>query len=130
MAKQAAQLLAGHGVSHEVCYSASPDEPTRLAREALAAGAAAVVGIGGDGLVSQVATELVGSGTPLGIIPAGRGNDFARGLGIPARYSGRLRHGRRRSGSGGLISDRPTDGTFSQWRSWALPPRSTAGPTL
>ena len=83
MAKQAAQLLAGHGVAHEVCYSASPHEPTRLAREALAAGAAAVVGIGGDGLVSQVATELVGSGTPLGIIPAGRGNDFARGLGIP-----------------------------------------------
>ena len=83
MAKQAAQLLAGQGVTPEICYSAAPHEPARLAREALAGGAAAVVGIGGDGLVSQVATELVGSGTPLGIIPAGRGNDFARGLGIP-----------------------------------------------
>ena len=83
MAKQAAQLLAGHGVAHEVCYSVSPHEPTRLARQALADGAAAVVGIGGDGLVSQVAAELVGTRTPLGIIPAGRGNDFARGLGIP-----------------------------------------------
>ena len=50
MAKQAAQLLAGQGVTHEVCHSASPHEPARLAREALADGAAAVVGIGGDGL--------------------------------------------------------------------------------
>ncbi|MCE2484273.1 MAG: diacylglycerol kinase family lipid kinase [Desulfurellaceae bacterium] len=83
VAKQAAQLLAGHGVTHEVCYSVSPHEPTRLARQALVDGAAAVVGIGGDGLVSQVAAELVGTRTPLGIIPAGRGNDFARGLGIP-----------------------------------------------
>ena len=83
VAKQAVQLLAGHGVAHEVCYSVSPHEPTRLARQALADGAAAVVGIGGDGLVSQVAAELVGTRTPLGIIPAGRGNDFARGLGIP-----------------------------------------------
>jgi YegS/Rv2252/BmrU family lipid kinase len=33
--------------------------------------------------VSQVAGELVGSDTVLGIIPAGVGNDFARGLGIP-----------------------------------------------
>ena len=83
VAKQAARLLAGHGVTHEVCYSASLHEPARLARQALADGAAAVVGIGGDGLVSQVAAELVGTRTPLGIIPAGRGNDFARGLGIP-----------------------------------------------
>ena len=83
MAEQAAQLLAGQGMIHEICYSAAPHEPARLAREALTAGAAAVVGIGGDGLVSQVAAELVGSRTPLGIIPAGRGNDFARGLGIP-----------------------------------------------
>ena len=83
MAKQAAQLLAGHGVAHEVCYSSSPHDPARLARESVADGAAAVVGIGGDGLVSQVAAELVETNIPLGIIAAGRGNDFARGLGIP-----------------------------------------------
>ena len=83
MAKQAAQLLAGHSVAHEVCYSSSPHDPARLARESVADGAAAVVGIGGDGLVSQVAAELVETNTPLGIIAAGRGNDFARGLGIP-----------------------------------------------
>ena len=83
VAKQATRLLASHGVAHEVCYSSSVHEPARLAREAVAGRAAAVVAIGGDGLVSQVAGPLVGTETPLGIIPAGRGNDFARGLGIP-----------------------------------------------
>ncbi len=83
VAKQASQLLDKQGVTHEVIYSRSPDDPARLARESIRDRTAAVVAIGGDGLVSQVAGELVETDTPLGIIPAGRGNDFARGLGIP-----------------------------------------------
>ncbi len=88
VAKQASQLLDKQGVTHEVMYSRSPDDPARLARESVRDGATAVVGIGGDGLVSQVASELVKTDTPLGIIPAGRGNDFARGLGIPLDIAG------------------------------------------
>lgn len=42
-----------------------------------------VVAVGGDGLVGSVAGALAGTGGVLGIIPAGRGNDFARMLGIP-----------------------------------------------
>ena len=83
VAKQASQLLDRQGATHKVMYSRSPDDPARLARESMRDGAAAVVAVGGDGLVSQVASELVKTDTPLGIIPAGRGNDFARGLGIP-----------------------------------------------
>ena len=41
-----------------------------------------VVAFGGDGLVGALAGALKGS-APLGILPAGRGNDFARALGIP-----------------------------------------------
>jgi YegS/Rv2252/BmrU family lipid kinase len=41
-----------------------------------------VVAFGGDGLVGALAGALRGS-APLGILPAGRGNDFARALGIP-----------------------------------------------
>jgi YegS/Rv2252/BmrU family lipid kinase len=43
----------------------------------------AVVAIGGDGLVGAVAGALRGSESPLAILPAGRGNDFARVLHIP-----------------------------------------------
>jgi YegS/Rv2252/BmrU family lipid kinase len=39
--------------------------------------------LSGDGLVGAVGGALAGSDTPLGILPAGRGNDLARVLGIP-----------------------------------------------
>lgn len=54
-----------------------------LARAA-AERAATVVAFGGDGLVGAVAGELVGSDTTLAVLPGGRGNDFARVLGIPS----------------------------------------------
>ena len=38
---------------------------------------------GGDGLVSQVASALAGRDLPMAIVPAGRGNDVARALGVP-----------------------------------------------
>jgi len=41
------------------------------------------VAIGGDGLVGTLAGAICGTDTELGIVPAGRGNDFARVLGIP-----------------------------------------------
>jgi len=37
----------------------------------------------GDGLIGAVGGALAGVDTPVGLIPAGRGNDLARGLGIP-----------------------------------------------
>lgn len=52
-------------------------------RAAVARGARAVVAVGGDGTVSSVATELVGSATRLGIIPRGTANSVAVALGIP-----------------------------------------------
>jgi YegS/Rv2252/BmrU family lipid kinase len=53
-----------------------------LAREAVAAGEVPVV-LSGDGLIGQIGGALAGAGAPLGIVPAGRGNDLARVLGIP-----------------------------------------------
>ena len=39
--------------------------------------------VGGDGLIGAVGGALAGRGIPVGLIPAGRGNDLARGLGVP-----------------------------------------------
>ncbi|HEX3317643.1 MAG TPA: diacylglycerol kinase family protein [Solirubrobacteraceae bacterium] len=52
------------------------------ARAAAEAGEA-VFTLGGDGLVGAVAGALADTGTPLGVLSGGRGNDFARVLGIP-----------------------------------------------
>jgi diacylglycerol kinase (ATP) len=38
---------------------------------------------GGDGTVADVATGLIGTGTPLGVLPAGTFNNIARALGLP-----------------------------------------------
>jgi YegS/Rv2252/BmrU family lipid kinase len=49
-----------------------------------------VVALGGDGLVGKLAGALSDSAA-LGVVPAGRGNDFARALGIPDDVPGATR---------------------------------------
>jgi YegS/Rv2252/BmrU family lipid kinase len=75
------QLLSEHDVITTVTRDiAHADE--------LAAGAVAdgrtVVAVGGDGLVGRVAGTVARAGGLLGVLPGGRGNDFARSLAIPA----------------------------------------------
>jgi diacylglycerol kinase (ATP) len=55
-----------------------------LAAAAARDGIDRVVAIGGDGVVSEVATALGTTPTALAIIPVGTGNDSARNLGVPA----------------------------------------------
>jgi diacylglycerol kinase family enzyme len=55
----------------------------QAAREAVAARPDAVVAVGGDGTVSAVASAVAGSGVPMGIIPLGTLNHFAKDLRLP-----------------------------------------------
>lgn len=74
--------LRKHGLEHRVETTRDLDHARQLAREATAAGEIAVA-FGGDGLVGAVAAALHEAGGTLGVLPGGRGNDFARVLGIP-----------------------------------------------
>lgn len=58
-------------------------DATRFAQQAVREGATAVVAVGGDGTINEVVNGLVGTGVPLGVIPVGTANDFARQVGIP-----------------------------------------------
>ena len=60
------------------------DDPGhQMAKDALAKAVDLVLVAGGDGTVRVVCSELVGSGTPVALIPAGTGNLLARNLGVP-----------------------------------------------
>jgi diacylglycerol kinase (ATP) len=86
----ATAVLDAAGADYQLTRSASLGHAAHLAGEAAGAGRA-VVAVGGDGMTGALAGALAalppassGERTPFGIIPAGRGNDLARVLGIPA----------------------------------------------
>ena len=76
------ERLDALGVGHHVELTRDLEHAGALARQAAAAGEVAT-GFGGDGLIGAIAGALVGSDGVLGVLPGGRGNDFARTLGIP-----------------------------------------------
>jgi diacylglycerol kinase (ATP) len=61
------------------------DEALDLARQGVAAGVETLVIAGGDGMVHLGVQALAGTGTRLGIIPAGTGNDVARYFDLPRK---------------------------------------------
>lgn len=71
----------GHSVDPRVTWERG--DGIRFAREGAARGVDAVVAVGGDGIVNEVLNGLDGSDVPLGIVPFGTANDFARQVGIP-----------------------------------------------
>jgi diacylglycerol kinase family enzyme len=75
-------VLDAAGVGHQVCASASLEHAKELATAAAGRGDM-VVAFGGDGMVGALAGTVAAAGGVFGIIPAGRGNDFARTLGVP-----------------------------------------------
>jgi YegS/Rv2252/BmrU family lipid kinase len=69
------------GIEHHVARTHSLEHARELARAAALAGETAVA-FGGDGVIGAVADALKYSDGVLGVLPGGRGNDFARVLGI------------------------------------------------
>ncbi len=77
--------LARHRVSGRVVLTRAAGHATELTRRAVADGCELVVAWGGDGTINEIASELVDTGTRLGIVRAGSGNGLARELGVPAQ---------------------------------------------
>lgn len=74
--------LKKNGCLVEYSFTNHPGHATEIASNAIADGYDLVVAVGGDGTVNEVAQGLIGTETPMGIIPMGSGNGLARELGI------------------------------------------------
>jgi diacylglycerol kinase (ATP) len=78
-----ARILRERGASVDVTYSPGPRAMGALVAAAVGKGDV-VVSVGGDGMLSSLAGLISTAGGTLGVVPAGRGNDFARMLGLPS----------------------------------------------
>lgn len=81
-------IFIQHRVSYDLITSHQTGEPTRIAKQIIhnQHHQGAIIVIGGDGTLHEVVNGLMQSDIkkrlPLGYVPAGTGNDFARGYGI------------------------------------------------
>ncbi|MFF2572812.1 YegS/Rv2252/BmrU family lipid kinase [Streptomyces sp. NPDC058084] len=77
-----ARLLREAGAGLDTEYSRSLAHARELALQAAERGRV-VLAVGGDGMAGGIGGALSGTGALFGLVPAGRGNDFARALELP-----------------------------------------------
>jgi diacylglycerol kinase (ATP) len=77
------------GLDFSLVLTEYPEHATILAKKGLAEGYDVIVAAGGDGTANEVLNGIMTAGedkkksTAMAVIPVGRGNDFAFGMGIP-----------------------------------------------
>ena len=77
------ERLRGHGFACEITKLRAGSDVAGLAKRLAAMPETVVVAAGGDGTVNAVAAATAGKGLPMGVLPAGTLNHFARDLGLP-----------------------------------------------
>jgi len=93
-----------------IVYTEYAGHATELAHQYATMGFDAVVAVGGDGTVHEVADGLKGTKTALGIIPTGSGNGLARHLGMSLRVNRaieQINHSESVAADFGLVNDVP-----------------------
>ncbi|MFZ2019919.1 MAG: YegS/Rv2252/BmrU family lipid kinase [Methyloceanibacter sp.] len=104
-------LLRDAGAHAELVETSRHGDAMKVAAEAaLSENFDAIVAAGGDGTVHDAAEGVLGSATPLGIIPMGTANVFAREVGLPfspERVASALLYGTARDIRVGQINTRP-----------------------
>jgi YegS/Rv2252/BmrU family lipid kinase len=87
----AALIRASCKLDHEIVASERKEDLDTIVAEAQRKGFDAVIAVGGDGTVHEVAKRLIGSDLALGIVPTGSGNGFAHHHRIPTHIPAAVR---------------------------------------
>ena len=81
--EQLSRIFAEIGTPARILLARSGAQVSELARSAVQENSQIIVAGGGDGTQNAVATELLGTSIPLGVLPLGTWNHFAKDLHIP-----------------------------------------------
>lgn len=81
----AQKALREAGLNIEAHAVHSPDETNKLLQREIEEKAPFVIVGGGDGTLSEAASQLIHTQTAMGVLPLGTGNTFARSIGIPLK---------------------------------------------
>jgi diacylglycerol kinase (ATP) len=87
-AEKAIARLQQRGIDVVEIVGTDAQHARRLLDSALDRGTDALVVVGGDGVIADALQALAGNDVPLGIVPAGTGNDHAREFGLPTKDPG------------------------------------------
>ncbi len=82
------EMFSSRGLVPEISLVRRGSELRPLAEQKLSEGHSPIIAGGGDGTISTVASVLTDTGTPLGILPLGTLNHFAKDLKIPLDTEG------------------------------------------
>ncbi len=107
-AARAWAALREAGIWSEIIETKPDEDPGAVARRAADAGFSMVIASGGDGTVGATAKGLIDTDCPLGILPMGTYNNFARSLRLPKDLHGAckiLSRGRIRRVDVGVAND-------------------------
>jgi diacylglycerol kinase (ATP) len=82
------QMMERHGIKGEIVLTKAKGHATEIAAIHAEKGFPYIVGVGGDGTLSEIAQALAGKhGVTFGAVGAGTGNDFIHVLGFPDRFT-------------------------------------------
>lgn len=103
-------LIDKNAISAEVYQTTSRADTIVKASEGVRKKYHSVVAVGGDGTINDIASQLVGTQTALGIIPMGSGNGLSRELKIPFELEKAFElilKNRIKEVDSGLVNDKP-----------------------
>jgi len=72
-----------HGIDWQVSITKKFGDATRLAKRAITDGVDLIAGYGGDGTQMEIANAVMGTDTPMAILPGGTGNAMSFELRVP-----------------------------------------------
>lgn len=86
VAEQAYAALTESGAQGQLTFTSASGDAKRFAQEAVSDGVRSVIACGGDGTLHEVVNGIATvPDVTLGVLPCGRGNDFAAAIGVPLK---------------------------------------------